>query len=314
MEILQDRTIDLTSLGGIRFQENTHRYFNADDIQYTGITTLIGRYHEHFDVEKTSLNKAIKTVVREQLGYENLDKLNRQVYAEQVKEIQNNIHLSEEQKDSKLEELTAFTYFYTKASAFEKKKPLMYKDILIEQDRLKIEWEENRIRSTTEGTAEHDKRERSIIENGYEWGGKFFEYRPDLNILNVSVKDRVVIPECMVWNHGMRLGGLADIFLFDRGKIIVQDYKTNAKLDYESFKGKKMYGVCKRLMDTNFSHYSIQLRIYQELAIMIRPEFKRGSNTIILTSSERHGRDTDTFIDCLNVEKEIYAIFDELKN
>lgn len=310
--LTQDRTIDLTHLGGIKFEEEKHRYSNIDNVTYTGITTLLHKYCEPFDVDRISMNKAIKNIIIAEYGQENFDKLKKQVYKEQLDNFREKFYGDD--LNEKLKYLIGHDYLYTKTEALRKKKPSTYEKVIKEQERLKIEWQETSTQSSTEGTIEHDKREQDIKANGYTFNGKFFEYNPDKNILNVTVNDRIVIPECLVWNHDLMLGGLADIFLFDKGKIIVQDYKTNAKIEYESFKRKKMLGVCKRLMDTNFSHYSLQLRIYQEMAIRLRPEFKKGSNTIILTSSVRHGRENDELIECCKVEKEVNDIFDELKN
>lgn len=308
----QDRTIDLTHLGGIKFNESLHRYSNINDITYTGVTTLLHNYYEPFDSERISLNKAIKNVVIREYGEENFIKLKKQVYSEQLK-IVKETYRGEEQYQ-KIKYLIGHDFLYTKLQAFKNKKFTTYENILLEQELLKNEWIETAKVASDEGSKEHDRREQSIIDNkGYEYMGKFFDYLPEKNILNVTLKDRIVIPECLVWNHDLKLGGLADIFLFDKGKILVQDYKTNASIDYKSFNDKKMIGVCSKLLDTNFSHYSLQLRIYQEMALLLRPEFKKGSNTIILTSSERHNRIDDQFIECCKVDTEVKSIFNELK-
>ena len=66
----QDRSLDLTDVGGIIFKELSHTYTNAEGVRYTGITTLLGRFHDHFDAEKTSINKSIKDNVILHFGAE----------------------------------------------------------------------------------------------------------------------------------------------------------------------------------------------------------------------------------------------------
>ena len=301
MILSQDRTIDLTQLGGIKFKEASHQYSNINNEIYSGVTTLLHNYYETFDTERISLNKAIKNIVIQDFGLDKFNLLKNQVYKEQL------------DKNKNVNTLIAHDYLYTKINAFKKNKPETYIKIIKEKNNLKTDWKERADIASSEGTVEHDKRERLVKENGYIFNDKFFEYIPEKNITNVSLKDRIVIPECLVWSHNLKLGGLADIFLFDKGTIYVQDYKTNSKIDYTTFNNKKMLGVCSRLLDTNYSHYSLQLRIYQEMALRLRPEFKKGKNTIILTSSERHNRLEDQFIDCLNVDREVINIINETK-
>ena len=66
----QDRSIDLTNVGGIVFTESTHTYTNVEGIRYTGITTLLGRFHAHFDTDRVATNKAIKDCVINYFGSE----------------------------------------------------------------------------------------------------------------------------------------------------------------------------------------------------------------------------------------------------
>ena len=87
-EIIQDRSNDLTGVGGIKFNEGDHTYHNAKGDRYTGITTLLGNYHMHFDSEATSLNKAIKDCVIQYFGKQKYDdKMNSSNGASVIKEI-----------------------------------------------------------------------------------------------------------------------------------------------------------------------------------------------------------------------------------
>ena len=386
-EIIQDRSIDLTDVGGIRFTESDHTYHNSNGDRYTGITTLLGKYHDHFDEDRTSTNKAIKDCVIDFFGAEKYDLLVKQpngvnealniaksipkylktsVLNEVIKNCvidsfgeekymllekqvsgYDNLHNSiEKLKKNKVELFQKVLYGFNKRATIVKFGNDKYKDIkeeyggfeniinglddikmiepglhetiLDKKQQLLLEWKETNLRAITEGTIEHDKREQSIYdEGGYEFEGVWYEYVKGKNISNVTLDDVIVIPECMVWNHNMRLGGLADIFLFNKGTINVLDYKTNASIDLKpkinnpSF-WNYMTGPCSTLLDLNFYHYSLQLKIYQRMALLIQPEFKAGKNVIIHTANETHYKYEDTLYDCHKVNDIVTNIFKEL--
>ncbi len=410
----QDRSIDLTKEGGIIFNEKEHTYKNDKGKFYTGITTLLGNYYEHFDSDKVSINKAIKDVVIDTFGnkkykdvisqmggdvviseiyktnlkfgknkeyvpsnfenyifdflsnkvndYKLYDVLNSSIkecvlnehgetkYLELEKQVKGSDNLfkklnaikthKEDLYDTIFESILkkyaitiyggekysilskqvgGFENLFTKMDEFENKKPKLFKKIKKLIDWLKADWKATNLRATTEGSLEHDKREQQIYDDGgYMYKGIWFKYVEGKNISNVTLDDTIVIPECMVWNHDMELGGLADIFLFHKGTIYVLDYKTNAlietkpKIDNPQF-WKYMFGVCSELLDLNFYHYSLQLKIYQMMAILLRPEFKAGENIIIFTSSKTHYRDVDAEYECHNVEEIVPKIFEDVK-
>lgn len=386
--IIQDRSIDLTGVGGIKFSEAEHTYHNANGVRYTGITTLLGNYHEHFDDDIMATNKAIKDMVildygtrlynqkmltdagklelrsllnstpnylknsfwneaikevtekelgedkyllleKQVAGYDNLYskikklKVSKPSLYNKILKRHNDINVITQLGTEEYRRLKGvyggFEELYNAMDEIEMKHPELYDKILEHKQWLLNKWEEINLRATTEGTIEHDKREQEIYTNGgYEHEGVWYDYVEGKNITNVTVDDRIVIPECMVWNHDMELGGLADIFLFNKGVINVLDYKTNRSIDIkpdlpEPF-WKYMTGPCSSLLDLNFYHYSLQLKIYQRMAIMLRPEFSAGINVIIHTTSDTHYRYEDALYDCHEVNDIVTDIFEELKN
>ena len=56
---------DLKINGNVAFQEDGHKYFNLKDssIQYTSVTTLIGKYENEFDKEFVSKYKALERLL-----------------------------------------------------------------------------------------------------------------------------------------------------------------------------------------------------------------------------------------------------------
>jgi hypothetical protein len=149
----------------------------------------------------------------------------------------------------------------------------------------KQKWEEKNLLSRVRGNKIHDANEVSdhgrminiyegqqvsVIGPGYEDNYPWIE-RPD-----------GVYTERMVWHHGYKIAGRIDktIILTDntpihgfgvqRGPLRyanIEDYKTNAKLDFKSFQFRNgSYKMMKypiaHLMDCNWIHYAIQQSVY----------------------------------------------------
>lgn len=304
----QDRSIDLISIGGIRFDEATHSYYNKDNVQYTGITTLLKKYKHEFDSELNSLNSAIKHVITENFGSSKFEELKKTCRNEELTLLGDSITQEEKRH------IFGYSFLYKKFDSITGKYPNLKPVIEQKQKDFLSEWKQASLESTELGSLEHDKREQYIKENGFIYKGVHYKYIDGKNILNVTEDDVIVIPECLVWNHKLKICGLADIFLFNKGVIHVLDYKTNESIDFSSFLEKKMKSVCSTLMDCNYIHYSLQLNIYQEIALKLRKGFKKGDNVIIHTSSEKYNRKEDNYIDCYNVNKEVKLIFKDLEN
>jgi hypothetical protein len=302
----QDRTIDLTSIGGIKFEEHNHRYTNKDGVKYNGVTTLLKNYEHEFDSEIGSINSAIKYVITEEFGEEKFNILKRQCKNEQLSKLSGLI--------SKEDEKFVFghNFLHEKLYSITNKYPSLKHRIEENRIRFLKEWKETSDEAIKIGSLAHDLKEQDIKKNGYWFEGVHYKYIEGKNILNVTTDDVIAIPECMVWNHDVKLGGLADVFLFNKGFIKVHDYKTNESIEMESFLGKKMKGCCYRLMDSSYFHYSLQLRIYQKMALDLRKDFKQSENYIIHTKSEKYNRTEDNLIKCFEVENEVIDIFNDL--
>jgi hypothetical protein len=302
----QDRTIDLTSIGGIKFEEQNHKYTNKDGVKYNGVTTLLKNYEHDFNTETGAINSAIKYVIIEEFGEEKFNILKRQCKTEQLNKLKGSISKDDEKH------IFGHNFLHEKLHSITNKYPLLKNKIEENRVRFLKEWKESSDEAIKIGSLEHDLREQNIKKDGYWFNGVHYKYIEGKNILNVTTDDIIVIPECLVWNHNVKLGGLADIFLFNKGYIKVHDYKTNESIEMESFLGKKMKGCCSRLMDSSYFHYSLQLRIYQKMALDLRKDFKQSENYIIHTKSEKYNRTEDNLIKCFEVENEVENIFNDL--
>jgi len=280
--ILPSRDIDLRDRGGLIFYEKEHAYYNADGVKYTGMTTFLGGFYEKFDAEKTARYKAIK----DHLPVNDLKKLKALITSK----------LHEPSRTS----WTKIHLFYDKLC---KHNDVLSKKLPEQRQIYLDQWE----KSSTDGSIEHDLREKDVIENGITWNGKYYPYM-NKTILDITKDDVCVVPEIMVWNHEKELCGLIDLPIFDKGIIHVLDYKTNKKIDMSGFMGKKMYHPFQNQPDCNHSKYSAQLYGYQKMACELTG-LKPGECWIISTSSEKYKRKTDEFIKCTDLSGEINEAF-----
>lgn len=97
-----------------------------------------------------------------------------------------------------------------------------------------------------------------------------------------------VMTEVMMWHKKFLFAGTADILLYNlqTGEYIIADYKTNEDL-FKNYKGKENKWQGKRmirsfshLLDHPYSHYEIQLSLYQILLEQV-PGIKVSSRKII---------------------------------
>lgn len=267
IRMIQDRTFDLRDRGGILFNEKDHSYINAKGEYYTSSTSLIKQYKSsQFYDTQTARYKAIKDILP----------------------------------------LDRFNLLKKNAGSWDNIVP-MYWDVLIKKSEYsellsqKADYYIDLWKSQSEaGTLEHSKREEAIKRNGgIEYKGVWYEYT-DRCVLDIRPDEIVCSTEMLVWNHEMKLGGLVDLPLFNKGEVFILDYKTNKKIDKVSFGGVKMKYPFNTVMDCNYYHYSLQLTIYNDMICELTG-FKKGENSIISTANKEYGRLTDEYIDCLDM-------------
>lgn len=74
--------------------------------------------------------------------------------------------------------------------------------------------------------------------------------------------------ELMIWSEEYGICGQADEPRFRNRVLALNDYKTNKKLKFKSFKGEKMLGPLKHILNCNYWHYCLQLSLYAYLLEM----------------------------------------------
>ena len=241
--------------GPIAFNDEMHKYWNVNDnsIEYTSVTTLIGKYEQPFDSEFVSRYKALERLLpsdvwkKEKGGLWKSHKIPKdflEVY---------NISESELSKTQQ--------------------------DIL-------DEWAEiNRI-SCERGTKIHAQFEQAMYKAGnsvnlskFGIGGKF-QCKKDYSELNLEYG---VYPEYLIYYDndklGLHIAGQIDLLIKNGDDIIIGDYKSNKKLDFKGFYNTSTKSTTKmkypltNLDDVNFNHYQLQLSLYAWMIQKLNPNF-----------------------------------------
>ena len=169
--------------------------------------------------------------------------------------------------DKKLESVTSyvsrFKNIFDTDSIAEKyaKKNKLNKDTVIEQ------WNIKRELSAKKGTAIHKIFEHYILTNVVKLSNQYEEENIANKFIDDYFKSKKLIPletELIVYNK--ELAGQVDCIAKDnKDNIYILDWKTNQKIDTESYQNKKMLGMYSHLPDCNFYHYSLQLSLYKKM-------------------------------------------------
>ena len=136
-------------------------------------------------------------------------------------------------------------------------------------------WKEINLESTTRGSRVHLFGENYPINRTLkpscpqeEAVKKFWDGLPE-HIIPVAL-------ELRMYHFTKLFGGTADIILFDTRtqSYIIADYKTNADL-FKNYNDKRMLAPFQDMLDCPFSHYEIQLNLYQIMLEQIGVQVSR---------------------------------------
>lgn len=182
------------------------------------------------------------------------------------------------------------------------------------QDEILNLWKEKAFKSTEIGTAIHQMFEDytlnnySILNNEliFDYNKLKEEYFLDFNKKSLVAKSFIkdffltkriqpIFSEHIVYNDF--IAGQIDMVCKDlKENYYIIDFKTNEKIDFESYKNKKMLGCLDFIDDSNYWHYCLQLSIYKELI----KDIKVNKMFIIHITTEKY-----SFIECEDLLKKI---------
>jgi hypothetical protein len=149
-------------------------------------------------------------------------------------------------------------------------------------------WNGESERSTTLGTWYHNQRESDLCSfASMEREGvtvpvfKPSEVKEGIKTAPLQKLEPGVYPEHMVYLRSVGICGQSDLVEVVNGKVNIIDYKTNKKIDTESYvdwegKSEKMLPPLDGLDDCNFYHYALQLSIYMYIILKHNPKLKPG--------------------------------------
>jgi hypothetical protein len=149
-------------------------------------------------------------------------------------------------------------------------------------------WNNESERSLTLGTWYHNQREADLCSfaSMEREGVTVPVFKPSevQNGIKVAPSQKLepgVYPEHMVYLRSVGICGQSDLVEVVNGKVNIIDYKTNKKIDTESYvdwegKSEKMNPPLDSLDDCNFYHYALQLSIYMYIILKHNPKLKPG--------------------------------------
>ena len=256
----------------VAFIEESHKYFNVKDptIQYTSVTTLIGKYEPEFDKEFVSRYKALE----------------RLIPAPQWKKDKGGIWKAHKIPDEYLEV-----------------NGLSKEDVDAVQQDILDEWAEINRQSCERGTKIHSKLENSFYDVGsnitlkkFGIGGKF-ECKKNYNELDMEYG---IYPEYLIYYDdpkiNLHIAGQIDLLVKNGNNIFIVDHKTNKKIDLKGFYNSSSRSTEKlkyplgTLDNCNYNVYQLQLSTYAWMLQKINPDFV--IKDLILNHYDHSGNNT----------------------
>ena len=129
-------------------------------------------------------------------------------------------------------------------------------------EEIRLQWKTNNKESTDKGTEYHLNKEKELIDSGV-WNGLKVHPKPKgYDNISREMNEDGVYPELLLFNNKYMIAGQSDRVIKEGNYVDILDYKTNKKLEFESYKHKKMFEPFEKFDDCSFNHYSIQLSLY----------------------------------------------------
>lgn len=237
------------------FRELDHKYGNIKDpsIQYTSVTTLIGKYEQPFDSDFVSRYKSLEKL------------LPSDIWKKEKGALWKNHKIPKD--------------FLEVYNIDENELNRVQQDIL-------DEWATINKESCERGTKIHLQLENSFYKAGdnlslkkFGIGGKF-QCKKDYSELDLEYG---VYPEYLIYYDNPKLdlhiAGQIDLLIKNGNDIILGDHKTNRKIDFKGFYNTSTRSTTKMkypltdLDDVNFNHYQLQLSTYAWMLQKLNPNF-----------------------------------------
>lgn len=273
----------------LAFNEEFHKYWNTKypDRQYTSVTTLIGKYHEHFDEEFWSRYKALEKLV-------GID-----IFSGPLKGKTGKRGPSSEAKlkllDKKVFEYKWVYHYEIDIQEFE-----------TEVLNIKASYAKANRDACDRGTEYHLKKENRWYTKDRVNLTEILPVQDDEFVCEKNNFDlnrqKAILPEYLVYfsdnENVLHLAGQIDLLIKDGNDIYILDYKTNAKgmvdkayFDFKKKRTQRMYFPINNIDDHMLNHYALQLSIYAWMLQRINPDF--NIKVLRLLHIDGEGNETD---------------------
>lgn len=257
------------------YSDDQHVYIDkVNSTKYTSVTQLIHNYTQPFDSNFWSAYKACESLLSSEEFYPL-----KQILLKN--KIWKNEYLEMYNINNKL-----------------------FKD---KRDEILKSYEDKKNIACERGTAIHEIQENLFYNQDdkikkYVGGGKFDVkkgyYQLDL--------ERALYPEFLIsydFDDYLKIAGQIDLMIKDGNDITIIDWKTNKKIDQESYfdkntkKRQMMKFPLDNIQDCNFYHYTLQLSLYAYLLQKINPKFK--IKKLVIVHFDHEGNETEYQCDYL---------------
>lgn len=225
-------------------------------------------------------------------------------------------------------EYTPVTYFlksFQQWVDWDKEAEKKAKKLGITKEELLKQWDDKKKQAAERGTAFHKK-----MEDKYNSSNTIqvcdtnccVSSIPTVNGVkedaSMKLEDNTVYTEKMIWSKKFRLCGTADLVEVANGKITIKDYKTNASLDWESWKhpvlgSKKLRYPVNSLDDCNGSIYSLQVNTYMYLLLQQNRHLKMGDMYLLHVKFNEDGSHEICEHKVKNLQKEVKLMLEAFK-
>jgi hypothetical protein len=231
-------------LSEIKFNAESHSYFNKDGKRYTSVTTVLGKYKRKFEYEFWTLYKAIQ-----------LKGLN---IPNERKSEMSKLYIKNGGNWDKL----PFEPLYKIIATYN----LNIDTLLPKAVEVQAEWEREADRANARGTRLHEKKEAEAYSKGTYNIGEVEAKTSYKYSFNLSELEDGYHAELLLYSHEFEIAGIMDKCiirtLLNKRYAKGDDYKTNKVINTSNAVGNKMLYPLNHLDDCNYIHYCLQVNTY----------------------------------------------------
>jgi len=184
------------------------------------------------------------------------------------------------------------------------------------KEALLAQWADKRDRAAERGTAYHKQKEEELL--GYpNVVGYHTDHSGIKSDADMKLEEGLIYVEKMIWSKKYKVCGTADLVEVVNGKINIKDYKTNEKLDFESWKhprngSKRLLYPVQHLDDCNFNLYQLQVNCYMYMLLQHNRHLKMGEMEILHVVFDENKQHKETRVyPAMNFQRDVKNMLEQ---